>query len=41
MWSFVAVVRGNAIATGRHDARELLAKGDPRRTGPIEGPGFG
>jgi hypothetical protein len=24
---------------GRHDARELLASGDPWRTGPIERPG--
>ena len=28
-----------AIAAGRHDARELLASGDPWRTGPIEPPG--
>jgi NTE family protein len=30
-----------AIAAGRHDARELLASGDPWRTGPIERPGRG
>ena len=28
-----------AIAAGRQDARELLASGDPWRTGPIERPG--
>jgi NTE family protein len=28
-----------AIAAGRHDARELLASGDPWRTGPMERPG--
>ena len=27
-----------AIAAGRQDARELLASGDPWRTGPIERP---
>lgn len=30
---------GEAIAAGRHDARELLESGDPWRTGPIEPPG--
>ena len=29
---------GEAIAAGRHDARELLASGDPWRMGPIERP---
>jgi NTE family protein len=32
---------GEAIAAGRDDARELLASGDPWRTGPIEPPGRG
>jgi NTE family protein len=30
---------GEAITAGRHDARELLASGDPWRTGPIARPG--
>jgi NTE family protein len=29
---------GRAIAAGRHDAREVIASGDPWRTGPIERP---
>ena len=32
---------GAALAAGRHDARKLLASGDPWRMGPIERPGRG
>ena len=36
--SFQPQFVSEAIAAGRQDARELLASGDPWRTGPIERP---